>query len=341
MTNRTAPRATPVRSDDDLAPLRRLLAAARGRIASARRGVADELLIQIVDGDGHTWRIGTQASDWVLASVESVLPAASAGSDAVDEAVGALVGAQCRWLEVTRKLALVVVLEGERWLEVQADLGDAGATADDPPYWEVFTPDGQVAAAGPGALWTIGPATHEPYGPPPVEGSATSEALAEQDVGDLLRKWTELSSELLRRGVIQVKRSAALRADVAEELVRIHYGGFRATFDRAGWDVLTRDGERLEVKAATARAAGNANASIRPAPDVDALVVVLFSRDLSLLDAWYMPLDVVNRHLSPRANRDGVRTLKIRPQVLEETGVRRLDLAGGTAGTGRARARRR
>jgi hypothetical protein len=328
-----------VRGDDDLIPLRRLLASASGTVVSARRGVADEVLLKVRGEGDQLWRVGSQASNWVLASSEAVLPGAHADVGAIDAGLTSLVGTGCRWLEVTRKLALVVVLDDERWLEIEADLADPDVRPDDPPYWEVFTPAGEVFSSGPGPVWRTAsanevgqPRSGERHGP--VESGRDFGAYSHREVGDLLRDWTEMSAELLRRGVIQVKRSAALPADLAEELVRVHFGGFRGTFPRAGWDVLTPAGERLEVKAATQRERGASYITYVPTDDFDALVVVLFSRELAVVASWYVPRGIAEQHVSGGINAHGARSLRLSQRLLEQPGVEPIELGRGRSADG-------
>src|SRR4051812_47119241 len=104
-------RAKFVDQPTDLADLRKLLEDARGRLVSARRGVGDEVLLRIRPlrgGGGGDWGVGTQASDWVLASPSSVLAGARASSAVLDGALSELEQIEVSRLEVTDSLALVV-----------------------------------------------------------------------------------------------------------------------------------------------------------------------------------------------------------------------------------------
>ena len=71
---------------------------------------------------------------------------------------------------------------------------------------------------------------------------------AKRSTGDLLRDWAAVMRELRRRDVIRTNNNAV--GDIAEAIVHGHYGGERASFSQAGWDVLTPEGERIQVKAA-------------------------------------------------------------------------------------------
>jgi hypothetical protein len=81
----------------DLADLRKLLEDARGRLVSARTGVGEEVMLRIRPaggGGGDDWRVGTQASDRLLASPSSVLAGARASSDVLDAALAEPEGAE-------------------------------------------------------------------------------------------------------------------------------------------------------------------------------------------------------------------------------------------------------
>jgi len=147
-----------VRNPDDLVELEDRLSRARGRVRDVARGFADELLVD-VDGPDGEWLVGTQASAWQVSRGSSV-GSAHVGDRAADEIASAarlLAGAEVRGMRVDRGLDLIVELDGGGRLLVQAKAASP-AHDDDPPYWEVFTPDGLVLAAGPGPRWSATPA---------------------------------------------------------------------------------------------------------------------------------------------------------------------------------------
>lgn len=63
----------------------------------------------------------------------------------------------------------------------------------------------------------------------------------------LLRDWSSIMRELRRTGVVRTNNNPV--GDIAEAIVAQHYGGERGSFAQAGWDVKTRDGTRIQVKA--------------------------------------------------------------------------------------------
>lgn len=313
---------------------RREVRSASGRVVSAQRGVGDEALIRAEDGDKRVWRIGTQASAWVLASPEAVFNAGAAESDDLDEALGTLVDVRLDRLEITKAWALVLVLEGDRWLEVEARLGEPQPPADDPPYWEVFTPEGLVLSVGPGSWWGLASSRDEPESLEPTIAPrheaeiVDSTPLAQRDLPQLLTLWADLTRELEKRGAI--RRTANVLGDMAEELVRLRYGGFRGSYERSGWDVLTRDGQRLEVKAIKGERAVGRRLSIS-SENYDALVVVAFTDQYLVPTAWRIPRDVAERHVkSPRATRKDEHRrayLSLTRALLDSPGVEQVDLS--------------
>ncbi len=319
-------RAKLVDGASDLTELRATVGDASGRLISARRGVGDEVLLRVRPSIGQApddWRIGSQASDWVLASPSSIMAGAHASPEAIDAALDDLAGADVTRSEVTDNLALVVIFSDGRWLEVQGLVNDVNERDDDPPYWEVFTPTDEILRAGPGPIWVRSASVVRTPTSQPVAGSALSgvEGLADDE---LLMLWSSITAELRRRGIM--KTDVPL-GDLAEELVRKHFGGFRGSYDRAGWDVLTKAGERIEVKAVQQRkgSARLPSLALRSDGEFDALVIVAFDEALSVQWAWHIPRDVVMSHLSESMNRNSARRLRLR-EVLNEPSISALQL---------------
>ena len=95
--------------------------------------------------------------------------------------------------------------------------------------------------------------------------------------GELLALSRAILAELRERGVIRTGNAPA--GDYAELLVRVATGGELAPNSQRSWDVLTPEGQRLQVKARVVtdpRAAGERQLSVFRSWDFDAAVVVLF-----------------------------------------------------------------
>src|SRR3954454_14678074 len=312
-------RAKFVDQPTDLADLRKLLEDARGRLVSARRGVGDEVLLRIRPlrgGGGGDCRVGTQASDWVLASPSSVLAGARASSAVLNAALSELEQIEVSRLEVTDSLALVVVLADGRWLEVQGYVDDPEEREDDPPYWEVLTPSNELLRAGPGPIWLRSDRSVQPLAP------SSRPALDELAVDDLLTMWSSVTVELSRRGVETVSHSGL--ADLAEELVRKHFRGFRNSYERAGWDVRSAAGERIAVEAIRQPHENRWPPISVHDGDFDALVVVVFDDKLAFRKAWHVPRDAVLLHLRAAPSRRARVPLG---HVLDDPSVKELRLA--------------
>jgi hypothetical protein len=99
----------------------------------------------------------------------------------------------------------------------------------------------------------------------------------EMTVGELLSSSRAILAELRRRGVIRTGNAAA--GDYAELLVQRATAGELAPNSQKSWDVLTSNGERLQIKARVVtdpRKRGERQLSVFRSWDFDAAVVVLF-----------------------------------------------------------------
>lgn len=119
--------------DLDASPLT-IMRAMRGTIARASIAYPEVLHLDIHDGDGRLWRFSTQDADYQPAD-----PAELAGSSVEDATI-------------TDTGELRIGLSGARTLTVTPTPVEAD---DDPPNWEVITPDGLVLEFGPGLRWEI------------------------------------------------------------------------------------------------------------------------------------------------------------------------------------------
>lgn len=112
-----------------------VLRSLRGSIVDARLAYPDVLHVEIRDAAGGLWRLATQDAEW-SPSDPSELPGHSVEGAAIEEGRGEL------RLELSHG-ARLVVMPGAR------------ETSDDPPTWELITPEGLVLEFGPGVRWQI------------------------------------------------------------------------------------------------------------------------------------------------------------------------------------------
>jgi hypothetical protein len=101
-------------------------------------GHPNVLHVEIEDSAGRLWHLATQDADW-SPSDPAALVGRSVDDADIDQATGEL---RCRLSDGTV-------------LDVKPAAREA---ADDPPNWELITPDGVVLEFGPGVRWQIGSA---------------------------------------------------------------------------------------------------------------------------------------------------------------------------------------
>lgn len=110
---------------------------------------------------------------------------------------------------------------------------------------------------------------------------------------ELLQVWAQSLQLLYDRGVVRTYNSPI--GDIAEEMVARHYGGVRAPFIQAAWDVRVGD-ELLQVKACRREPTKSRTgfSPIRHRDRYDAAILVVFSMDMKVEEAWRVPREVVN-----------------------------------------------
>jgi hypothetical protein len=116
--------------------------------------------------------------------------------------------------------------------------------------------------------------------------------LGEMTVGELLSFSRAILAELRRRGVIRTGNAPA--GDYAELLVQRATSGELAPNSQKSWDVLTSDGERLQIKARVVtdpRKRGERQLSVFRSWEFDAAVVVLFDDEFRVWRAARLPIE--------------------------------------------------
>jgi hypothetical protein len=110
----------------------------RGSIVDARLAYPEVLHVEVRDSAGGLWHLATQGAEWSPSD-----PAELVGRSVDDADIDAETG------ELRCKLS-----DGSL-LDVKPAACEA---ADDPPNWELTTPEGVVLEFGPGVRWQIGSA---------------------------------------------------------------------------------------------------------------------------------------------------------------------------------------
>lgn len=112
-----------------------LLRLLRGSIVDAREAYPQVLHVEVRDSGGGSWRLATQDAEYSPSD-----PAELVGRDVKDAAIG----------ESTNELRLGL---GDGSSLVVRPLKQVAG--DDPPNWELITPDRLVLEFGPGVRWQI------------------------------------------------------------------------------------------------------------------------------------------------------------------------------------------
>lgn len=149
--------------------------------------------------------------------------------------------------------------------------------------------------------------------------------IASMSVRELLSLWASALRELRDRGVVRTFNNPI--GDIAEELVAQHYNGERGSFSQKTWDVRVGR-ELLQVKALRrtgARSRRNLS-PIRSDDGYDAVVVVIFTDDLRVDEAFRIPREVINELFQRRAHVNG-RIIHLGRRLLEHPAVSRVPLS--------------
>jgi hypothetical protein len=112
-----------------------ILRSLRGSIVDVRMAYPQVLHVKVRDSAGGLWRLATQDAEWSPADPKRLV-GRSVDRAEIDEETGVL---RCKLSDGS----LLSVLPG------------ALETGDDPPNWELITPNGLALEFGPGLRWEI------------------------------------------------------------------------------------------------------------------------------------------------------------------------------------------
>jgi hypothetical protein len=121
----------------DASPLN-VLRSMRGKIVDARIAYPEVLHVEVKDSAGELWRLATQDAEWSPSDPAELVGRSVDDAD-IDGETGEL---RCK-------------LSDGSLLDVRPAAREA---EDDPPNWELISPDGLVLEFGPGVRWQIGSA---------------------------------------------------------------------------------------------------------------------------------------------------------------------------------------
>jgi hypothetical protein len=141
---------------------------------------------------------------------------------------------------------------------------------------------------------------------------------------ELLDTWAGSLEELYARGVVRTYNNPV--GDIAEAIVARHSGGVRGSFVQAAWDVAVGD-ELLQVKACR-RATPTTKIGFSPVRHREgytALILVVFTADLRVEQAWRVPRSAVNELGNWNAHVNGLK-VSLTAVVRNRSDVERLNL---------------
>lgn len=118
----------------DASPMN-VLRSMRGAIVDAQIAYPNVLHLEIRDSNGDLWRLATQDAEWSPVDPGQLVGHSVEDAD-IDEKTGEL---HCR-------------LSGGSLLDIKPARPEA---KDDPPYWELISPNGIALEFGPGVRWQI------------------------------------------------------------------------------------------------------------------------------------------------------------------------------------------
>jgi hypothetical protein len=146
-----------------------------------------------------------------------------------------------------------------------------------------------------------------------------------RSVRDLLGDWAAVMRALKDRGVIRTNNNPV--GDIAEYIVAAHYGGERAGFSQAGWDVKTPDGELIQVKGMR-RTSTNKRTNLSPIRDsqYDSVVVVIFDENFQVTEALKLTRAVVEELFAHKEYVNG-RVISVTKKLKADTRIETVDLS--------------
>lgn len=111
----------------------------------------------------------------------------------------------------------------------------------------------------------------------------------------LVTLYGAVMAELLERGVVRSANNPI--ADMAERVVADYYGVEPAPPNEKAYDVKTKDGVRIQVKAL--RRTHPSSSSLSPLRDLDfeCVAIVIFKADMELVEVALVPVAVVKEYM--------------------------------------------
>jgi hypothetical protein len=144
----------------------------------------------------------------------------------------------------------------------------------------------------------------------------------------LLQLWSLIMHELRERNVVRSANSPT--GDYCELIVAAHFGVTPVANSVAGYDLVTSEGVRVQVKGRrfTTRSKPSHFSAIRnlEAREFDVLVALLLNEDFTVREAWSVTWEAVKRHAKFAPHVNAWRFPVIRGKLLDDPGITRLEL---------------
>jgi hypothetical protein len=144
----------------------------------------------------------------------------------------------------------------------------------------------------------------------------------------LIALYGEVIAELLKRDIVHSGNNPI--ADMGERIVADYFGVEPAPPNQKSFDVITKDGAKIQVKALRQTKSGRRGLSRLADLNFNQLVAVLFANDMQLVEAVFIPVDAVEDHMGWSSTWKSHR-LSITKKLLEDPRVRRIPASALTS----------
>jgi hypothetical protein len=134
----------------------------------------------------------------------------------------------------------------------------------------------------------------------------------------------EVIGELHRRGIVRSGNNPI--ADMAETVVADYFGVELEPPNRKSYDVKTKDGKRIQVKALRRTKSTRTGLSALRTLGFDYVAVVIFELDMELVEMVLIPLAAVKAHMGWSKTWRSHR-LSVTKKLLDDPRVRRISVS--------------
>jgi hypothetical protein len=142
--------------------------------------------------------------------------------------------------------------------------------------------------------------------------------------GQMVALYGEVMGELHRRGIVRSGNNPI--ADMAETVVADYFGVEPELPNRKSYDVKTKDGKRIQVKALRRTKSTRRGLSALRTLGFDYVAVVIFELDMELVEVVLIPLAAVKAHMGWSKTWKSHR-LSVTKKLLDDPRVRRIPVS--------------